>query len=132
MHRIESSIFNRLNILLNLKQSILFNSYISPRAKIGKRVKFAHAYGIVIGQATIGDDVIIFQQVTIGSHGNFSAEKAWPIIGNKCKIYSGAKILGGVRVGDNCTIGANCVIMKDLPDNSIVMSAPSKVIGYNE
>lgn len=132
MRWLDGTVFSQFNVFLNIKQSIVFNSYISPKAKLGKGVKFAHAYGVIIGQAIVGNGVVIFQQVTIGSHGNSSAEKAWPTIGDNCKIYAGAKILGNIKIGNNCTIGANCVILRDLPDNAIVMSAPSKVIGYNE
>ena len=131
MSIIEKSFLSKINVLFHLKQSIIFNSYISPKAQLGRSVKFAHAYGIIIGQAKIGDNVTIFQQVTIGSHGNESLNKSWPTIGNNCKIFSGAKILGNIKIGNNCTIGANCVIMRDLPDNSIVIASPSKTIGYN-
>ena len=128
----DKSFLSKINIFLQLKQSVIFNSYISPKAVLGQKVKFAHAYGVCVGQANIGDGVIIFQQVTIGSHGNSLAEKAWPTIGNNCKIYAGAKILGNVKIGNNCIIGANCVILRDLPDNAIVVSAPSKIVGYND
>lgn len=128
----DKSFLSKINVFLHLKQSFIFNSYISPKALLGQKVKFAHAHGVIIGQAKIGDGVIIFQQVTIGSHGNSLAEKAWPTIGNNCKIYAGAKILGNVKIGNNCTIGANCVVMKDLSDNSIVMAPQAKIIGYND
>ena len=132
MKWLDKSFLSKINVFLQLKQSIIFNSYISPKAVLGQKVKFAHAYGVIIGQAKIGNGVIIFQQVTIGSHGNSLVEKAWPTIGNNCKIYAGAKILGNVKIGNNCIIGANCVILRDLPDNAIVVSAPSKIVGYND
>ena len=132
MNWLEKSLFSKVNVFLRLKQGLIFNSYISPKAVLGQRVRFAHAHGVVIGQAIIGDGVIIFQQVTIGSHGNPLAEKAWPTIGSNCKIYAGAKILGNVKIGRNCTIGANCVVMKDLPDNSIVVAPQARIIGYND
>ena len=119
MKWLDKSFLSKINVFLHLKQSVIFNSYISPKAVLGQKVKFAHANGVIIGQAKIGDGVIIF-------------EKAWPTIGNNCKIYAGAKILGNVKIGDNCTIGANCVIQRDLPDNAIVISAPSKIVGYND
>lgn len=103
----------RLNLLLAYWQNFKYNSYISVNAEIGKNVIFPHSFGIIIGQAKIGDNVKIFQQVTIGSHGNKSIAKSWPTIGNNCILYSGSKILGNIIIGDNAVIGANAVVNKN-------------------
>ena len=103
----------RLNLLLAYWQNFKYNSYISVNAEIGKNVIFTHSSGIVIGQAKIGDNVKIFQQVTIGSHGNKSIAMSWPTIGNNCVLYSGSKILGNIIIGDNAIIGANAVVNKN-------------------
>lgn len=120
----------RLNMLLAYWQNFKYNSYISVNAEIGKNVIFTHSFGIIIGRAKIGDNVKIFQQVTIGSHGNKSLVKSWPTIGNNCILYSGSKILGDIIIGDNAVIGANCVINKNVKENSILMVSPCKVVGF--
>jgi serine O-acetyltransferase len=124
--------FRKLNMFVLLWQNIIYNSYISPRAVIGDNIKFAHAFGIIIGSTIIEDGVIIFQQVTIGSHGNDELAMSWPTIKENTKIYSGAKVLGNIIVGKNVTIGANCVVMKDILDNAILVSPLAKIIGYKD
>ena len=124
--------FRKLNIFVLLWQNIIYNSNISTRAEIGDNFKFAHAFGVLIGSTIIEDGVTIFQQVTIGSHGNDELAKAWPTIKENTKIYSGAKVLGNIIVGKNVTIGANCVVMKDILDNAILVSPLAKIIGYKD
>lgn len=119
------------NIYLKYKQNIKYGSDISDSATLGENIQFPHAFGIIIGAAIIENNVKIFQQVTIGSHGVKGAKLAWPIIKEGTVIYSGAKILGGIVIGKNCTIGANTVVNRDLPDNAIVVSPSSKIVGYN-
>ena len=81
--------------------------------------------------AKIGKDVVIFQQVTIGSNtlkdSGGSAGLA-PEIGDNVYIGAGAKIIGGVKVGDHCRIGANCCVYKDLPPHSVAVMAPMRLI----
>ena len=113
---------------------LIFKCDINAKAKIGKRVTFVHPFGIVIGEDSIlGNDVTIYQQVTIGSHGKKNCDREYPIIGNKVKIYAGAKILGAIKIGDNVIIGANSVVLKDIPSNTTVAGVPAKIIkSYNE
>jgi serine acetyltransferase len=80
--------------------------------------------GIIIHmKAHVGANAIIWQQVTIGSHGGGT-----PYIGDNCRIGAGAKILGGVRIGNNVTIGANTVVTKDVPDNVTVVGSQMRII----
>lgn len=107
------------------------NSYIGLTAQIDKTVIFPHGInGIFIsGDAVIGKNCVIFQQVTIGSNTiPTSATLGAPKIGNNCYIGAGAKIIGAITVGDNCRIGANCVVVIDIPDNSLVVMEKPKVI----
>ena len=127
---LQSTKFKFLNRWLNYRQQIKFNCYISVDAKIGKNIRFAHAFGIVIGPAVIKDNVTIFQDVTIGSHGDISKSKSYPIIGQGSKLFSGCKIIGDVNIGENCLIGANTVINKDVEANAIVVNYPPKIVGY--
>ena len=105
--------------------------YISPGAIIGSRVRFPHPVGIVIGdKVIIEDDAIIFQHVTIGSHGRGTDNsfKGYPTIGRGAVIYAGAVVIGGISIGEQSVIGANAVVNRDIPANVIAAGVPAKVI----
>lgn len=94
---------------------------IHPGAVIGKRLFIDHGFGVVIGEtAVIGDDVTIYQGVTLGATGKEKG-KRHPNIGNKVMIGSGAKVLGNINIGNNVKIGANAIVLKDVPDNRTVV-----------
>ena len=98
---------------------------IHPAAKIGKRLFIDHGMGVVIGEtATIGDDVTIYQGVTLGGT---SAERKvrHPQIGNGVVIGAGAKLLGAITVGDGAAIGANAVVLKDVPAGATMVGIPA-------
>ena len=102
-------------------------------ASIGKGIVFPHGLcGVFISQgATIGDNCVIFQQVTIGSNNlNDSVNRGAPTIGNNVYIGAGAKIIGNCKVGNNVRIGANTVVTKDVPDNVTVVGAGVKIIEH--
>lgn len=100
---------------------------IHPGAQIGKRFFIDHANGVVIGEtAEIGDDVMLYHQVTLGGT-SMAQTKRHPTIGNNVLVGSGAKILGPVVVGDNSAIGANAVVVKDVPADSSAVGIPAKV-----
>ena len=101
---------------------------IHPGAVIGKGLFIDHGMGVVIGETTeIGNDVIIYQGVTLGGTGKESG-KRHPTIGNNVLIGSGAKILGPFKVGDNSRIGAGSVVTKEVPDNCTVVGIPARVL----
>jgi serine O-acetyltransferase len=100
---------------------------IHPGAKIGKRFFIDHGMGVVIGEtAIVGDDVLLYQGVTLGGTG-LEKGKRHPSIGNNVVIGTGAKVLGNITVGDNSYIGANAVVIKDVPDNSTVVGVPGRI-----
>jgi serine O-acetyltransferase len=100
---------------------------IHPGAKIGKRFFIDHGMGVVIGEtAVIGDDVLIYQGVTLGGTG-LEKGKRHPTIGNNIVIGAGAKVLGNITVGDNSYIGSNAVVIKDVPPNSTVVGVPGRI-----
>lgn len=104
------------------------NCDISFKALIGKGTKLPHPLGIVIGDGVIvKDNVKIFQQVTIGSHGRKGEKWAYPIIENNVTIFAGAKIIGGVIIGENSVIGANSLVNKDVPPNSVAFGIPCEI-----
>lgn len=101
---------------------------IHPGATIGKRLVIDHGMGIVIGEtAEIGDDVLLYQGVTLGGTGKDTG-KRHPTIGNNVLVGSGAKILGPFKVGDNCRIAANAVVLKEVPPNSTAVGVPARIV----
>ena len=100
---------------------------IHPGAKIGKRFFIDHGMGVVIGEtAVIGDDVLLYQGVTLGGTG-LEQGKRHPTIGNNVVIGAGANVLGNITIGDNSYIGANAVVIKDVPPNSTVVGVPGRI-----
>ncbi len=100
---------------------------IHPGAKIGKRLFIDHGMGVVIGETSIiGDDVLLYQGVTLGGTG-LEKGKRHPTIGNNVVVGGGAKILGNITIGDNSYIGANAVVIKDVPANSTVVGVPGRI-----
>ena len=101
---------------------------IHPGATIGHRLFIDHGMGVVIGETTIiGDDVLLYQNVTLGGTGKEKG-KRHPTIGNCVVIGAGAKVLGNITVGDNCRIGAGSVVLRSVPDNSTVVGVPGHIV----
>jgi len=100
---------------------------IHPGAKIGKRLFIDHGMGVVIGETSvIGDNVLIYQGVTLGGTGLVTG-KRHPTIGNNVVIGTGANILGDITIGDNSYVGANAVVIKDVPADSTVVGVPGRI-----
>jgi serine O-acetyltransferase len=101
---------------------------IHPGAKIGRRLFIDHGMGVVIGQTCeIGDDVTIFQGVTLGGTGKEKG-KRHPTVGNNVIIATGAKVLGSFKIGDNAKIGAGAIVLQEVPPNSTVVGIKGKVV----
>lgn len=104
---------------------------IHPGATIGKRFVIDHGTGIVIGEtAEIGDDVLIYQGVTLGGTGKETG-KRHPTIGNNVMISAGAKVLGPFKVGDNSRIAAGAVVLEEVPPNCTVVGVPAHIVKQN-
>ena len=104
---------------------------IHPGATIGKRLVIDHGTGIVIGEtAEIGDDVLLYQGVTLGGTGK-DVGKRHPTIGNRVMISAGAKVLGPITVGDDSRVAAGAVVLKDVPAGATVVGVPAKVVRQN-
>jgi serine O-acetyltransferase len=105
---------------------------IHPGARIGRRFFIDHGMGVVIGETSeIGDDVLIYQGVTLGGTGKDTG-KRHPTIGNGVVIGTGAAILGNIRIGDHVKIGAGSVVVHPVPDHSTVVGVPGRVVGDDE
>lgn len=101
---------------------------IHPGAVIGRRLVIDHGTGIVIGEtAEIGDDVLIYQGVTLGGTGKDTG-KRHPTIGNNVMISAGAKVLGPFKVGDNSRIAAGAVVLKEVPPDCTVVGVPAQIV----
>lgn len=101
---------------------------IHPGAKIGERFVIDHGMGVVIGEtAEIGDDVLIYQGVTLGGSGK-EKNKRHPTIGNGVMIGCGAKVLGSFTVGNNARIAANAVVLREVPEDATVTGIPGRIV----
>lgn len=101
---------------------------IHPGARIGRRFFIDHGEGVVIGATTIvGDDVLIYQQVTLGGTGKEQG-KRHPTLGNNVIVGAGAKVLGNITIGDYVRIGAGSVVIEDVPEYSTVVGVPGRVV----
>ena len=107
------------------------NIEIHPGATIGRRFFIDHGTGVVIGETTeIGDDVTIYQGVTLGGTGKDTG-KRHPTIGNHVMIGSGAKVLGPLVVGDNSNIASGAVVLDNIPSDSTAVGVPARVVKRN-
>lgn len=101
---------------------------IHPGARIGRRFFIDHGMGVVIGETTeIGDDVLVYQGVTLGGTGKDTG-KRHPTIGDGVVIGTGASILGNIKIGDHVKIGAGSVVVHPIPDHSTVVGVPGRVV----
>jgi serine O-acetyltransferase len=114
----------RLNIIFN-------GCEIQPVATIGPGFSIVHPVGIVIGNATIGRNFSVYQNVTIGrtqQEHTSAGKEIQPTFGDNVVIYSGAAVLGAVKIGSGAKIGANAVVMKDVPENCTMISMPARAV----
>ena len=103
---------------------------IHPGAVIGKGFFIDHGMGVVIGEtAKIGDNVTLFQGVTLGGTGKETG-KRHPTLGNNIVVGSGAKVLGDIKIGDHSYIGANAVVLREVPAHSTVVGVPGRVVKH--
>lgn len=101
---------------------------IHPSAVIGRRFFIDHGMGVVIGETTIiGDNVLVYQGVTLGGTGK-ELGKRHPTICNNVTIGAGAKVLGNITIGENSNIGAGSVVIDDVPEHSTVVGVPGRIV----
>ena len=106
---------------------------IHPGAKIGERVFFDHAMGVVVGEtAEIGDGCTIYQGVTLGGTSLYKGAKRHPTLGRDVVVSAGAKVLGGFEVGDGAKIGSNAVVIKPVPAGATAVGIPARIIASRE
>ncbi len=104
---------------------------IHPGATIGRRCFIDHGMGIVIGEtARVGDDVLLYQGVTLGGTGK-ERGKRHPTLGNNVVVGVGAQILGAITIGDGTKVGAGAVVLRDVPSHCTVVGVPGRVVAYH-
>ncbi|MBR5245372.1 MAG: serine O-acetyltransferase [Clostridia bacterium] len=104
---------------------------IHPGATIGRRLVIDHGTGIVIGEtAELGDDVLIYQQVTLGGTGKDTG-KRHPTLGNNVMVGAGAKVLGPITIHDNARIAAGSVVLQEVPVNATAVGVPAQIVRVN-
>jgi len=104
---------------------------IHPGARIGRRFFIDHGMGVVIGEtAEIGDDVLLYQGVTLGGTGHEKG-KRHPTIGHHVVIGTGAQVLGNIVIGDRAKIGAGSVVVKSAPPHSTVVGVPGRIVSID-
>lgn len=131
-HRIAHALYKRRFFFLARLTSQISRFFtgieIHPGAKIGRRFFIDHGMGVVIGETCeIGDNVSVFQGVTLGGTGKEKG-KRHPTIQDNVLIATGAKVLGSITVGENSKIGAGSVVLKEVPPNSTVVGIPGRVV----
>jgi serine O-acetyltransferase len=116
--------------LFSLLNFIIFGIEIAVRCPIGPGLFIPHSQGIVIGAASIGCNVTIYQGVTLGAKEldfGYSASRR-PTVGNNVLIGAGAKVLGGIALGNNVTIGANAVVLDSMPAGVLAAGIPARIV----
>ena len=104
---------------------------IHPGAAIGRRLVIDHGTGIVIGETTvIGDDVLLYQGVTLGGTGKDTG-KRHPTLGNNVMVGAGARVLGPITIHDNARIAAGAVVLQDVPANATAVGVPAQIVRVN-
>ena len=132
MHRVAHWLYNAgvpfLPRFISQTSRFFTGIEIHPGATIGRRFFIDHGMGVVIGEtAEIGDDVLVYQGVTLGGTGNEQG-KRHPTIGNNVVIGTGAKVLGSIRIGNHVKIGAGSVVVHPVPDYSTVVGIPGRIV----
>lgn len=127
-HKLYCGGYKRLGRLVSAIGALTCTVDIHPAATIGRRLFIDHGIGVVIGETSeIGDDVTIYQGVTLGGV-ELTAEKRHPTIKNGAVIGAGAKVLGNITIGENSKVGANSVVVKNVPDDTTAVGVPARNI----
>ncbi|MBS3909711.1 MAG: serine O-acetyltransferase [Actinobacteria bacterium] len=132
MHRFAHLLYERrvplIPRIISQFNRFLTGIEIHPGAQIGRRFFIDHGMGVVIGEtAEIGDDVLLYQNSTLGGTGKEKG-KRHPTIGDRVVVGAGAKVLGAITVGDDVKVGAGSVVVRSVPANTTVVGIPGRVV----
>lgn len=134
-HRIAHAFYKRrlffIARVISQLNRFLTGIEIHPGAKIGRRLFIDHGMGVVIGETCeIGDDVTLYQGVTLGGTGHEKG-KRHPTIEDHALIATGAKVLGSITIGAYSKVGAGSVVLNDVPEHSTVVGIPGRIVVQN-
>jgi len=116
-------------LYLQSRSSEVFQTDINPAARIGRGIFLDHATGLVVGEtASIGDNVSMLQDVTLGGTGKAGGDRH-PKVGNSVLIGAGAKVLGNIEIGSCARIAAGSVVLHPVPPRTTVAGVPAKIVG---
>jgi len=126
----KNKLANIVSKYYKLKLAKYYGIYIGQNTKIGIGLSLPHPNGIIFGDGVvIGNNVTIYQQVTFGvARREDSPAGKYPIIGDDCIFFAGAKVIGNIKIGSNVIVGANCVLNSNADDDSIYVGVPGKKI----
>jgi serine O-acetyltransferase len=132
LHRVSSWCYRRqrfvLARLISQLARFLTGIEIHPGARIGKRLFIDHGLGVVIGETVeVGDDVLLYQGVTLGGTGN-QRGKRHPTIGNRVVVGTNASVLGNITLGNDVKVGAGSIVVHSVPDKATVVGIPGRVV----
>lgn len=136
LHRVAHRLWSwRLRLLARMLSQwarFLTGIEIHPAAQIGARLFIDHGMGVVIGEtAIVGDDVTLYQGVTLGGTGKEHA-KRHPTVNRGTTIGAGAQVLGNITVGTGARIGAGSVVLRDVPPGATVVGVPGRIVARGE
>jgi serine O-acetyltransferase len=122
--------WHRASKLFSLLNVLLFGLEVPARLPIGPGFIITHTYGTVLGASSIGANVTIYQQVTLGAtEADFRFDPAKrPVVEDGVTIAAGAKVLGRVVLGAACTVGANAVVLQDVPSGCLAVGVPARIV----
>ncbi|MGA4508991.1 serine O-acetyltransferase [Propionibacteriaceae bacterium G1746] len=133
-HRVSHALWNASPALKPVARALsqfsrfLTGVEIHPGATIGRRFFIDHGMGVVIGEtAVLGDDCMIYHQVTLGGRSLERGAKRHPTLGDRVVVGAGAVVLGNITLGDDAKIGAGALVIKDVPAGETVLAAPSTI-----
>jgi serine O-acetyltransferase len=119
----------KLAFLLYLRAKRIHGCDIAADARIGPGLRLGHCQDIVIGSAArLGNDVVVFNGVTMGNRSVFDKEFRMPTVGNRVLVGTGAKLVGDVVIGDDARIGANAVVLQSVPAGATAVGNPARII----
>ena len=110
---------------------LLVGASLNPAGVIGPGFRLVHGGSVFLGgRMVMGSDCMVYHEVTIGPSALSSMD--YPVIGNRVRIFPGAKILGGITIGDDAVVGANAVVIEDVPSGAVVAGNPARIVRIEE
>lgn len=133
-HALHAAGWGRLAKIVQLANFVVFGLEVPATLEIGPGLVLTHTQGTVLGGASIGRDVTIFHQVTLGADkADFAYTRALrPVVEDGVTLSAGAKVLGAVTLGRGCVVGANAVVLADVPAGCVAVGVPARIVAASD